>query len=77
MVALNRISSEARRQHLANVLKEQEKLIIAAALQAGVNPDDVNPASHPAAEDCEGVLEIRLAERVAAYKRLKSALEGA
>ena len=76
MVALNRISSDARRQHLSNVLREQEKLIVVAALHAGVNPDEVDPATHPAAEDCEGVLDIRLAERVAAYNRLKSALEG-
>ena len=77
MVALNRISNDAKRQHLVNVLKEQEKLIISAALQAGVSPDDVDPDTHPAPENCEGVLDIRLAERAAAYKRLSAALEGA
>jgi hypothetical protein len=76
MVALNRISNDARRQHLSNVLKEQEKLIVAAALHVGVNPDEIDLATHAAVEDSEGVLAIRLAERVGAYNRLKSALEG-
>jgi len=75
MVALNRVSNDAKRRHLGNVLQEQEKLVIAAALHAGILPDSIDPGSHPTPEECEGVLEIGLAERVASYNRLKIALE--
>lgn len=76
MVTLNRISADAKRQHLSNIIKEQEKLILSAALRAGVNPDTVDTDTHPASDDVEGVLAKDLADRVAAYNRLKTALEG-
>lgn len=75
MVALNRISADAKRQHLANILKEHEKLVLADALRAGENPDTIDPATHPAPDDCEGVLQISLATRVVAYNNLKASLE--
>jgi hypothetical protein len=75
MVALNRISNDAKRSHMTNILKAHEKLVLADALRAGENPDTLDPATYPSPDDCEDPLQIALANRIVAYNSLKTSLE--
>lgn len=78
MVALNTLSSESKRSHLETIKKEAEKLVISSALQAGVDPININPATHPLPdsfnEEDEGFdqLAVNLAERVKAYNVIQN-----
>lgn len=75
MVELNRISTDAKRSHMTNILKSHEKLVLADALRAGENPDTLDPATHPSPDDYEDPLQISLANRIVAYNGLKASLE--
>ena len=81
MVALNNLGAAQKRQHLETIKGATEELIITAALHAGVNPNSIDPATHPApnsfdpdAEDYDQ-LDVNLAERVLSYNNLVAKLD--